>query len=96
MSSAYLPLIRRYTNVADQPYNDLSTPTLISTLQGIDQPDKSPVVLLTTNLLKKELRGATVGGNGETMYHAGLAINCLSNITTEDLGRELLPDLYTY
>ena len=64
-----------------------------STLQGIDQPDKSPVVLLTTNLLKKELRGATVGGNGETMYHAGLAINCLSNIATEDLGRELLPDL---
>jgi len=34
-----------------------------------------------------------VGGNGETMYHAGLAINCLSNIATEDLGRELLPDL---
>jgi len=65
----------------------------LSTLQGIDQPDKSPVVLLTTNLLKKELRGATVGGNGETMYHAGLAINCLSNIATEDLGRELLPDL---
>jgi len=27
------------------------------------------------------------------MYHAGLAINCLSNIATEDLGRELLPDL---
>lgn len=34
-----------------------------------------------------------MGGNGETMYHAGLAINCLSNIATEDLGRELLPDL---
>ena len=52
------------------------------------------MVLLTTNLLKKELRGATVGaGGGEGMYHAGLAINCLSNIVTEDLGRELLPDL---
>ena len=61
--------------------------------QGLDSPDKSPVVLLTTNLLKKELRGA--GGNavGESVYHAGLAINCLSNIVTEDLGRETLPDL---
>lgn len=65
----------------------------LAACQGLDQPDKSPVVLLTTNLLKKELRGATVGGNGENMYHAGLAINALSNIVTEDLGRELLPEL---
>eukprot|EP01082_Thalassiosira_pseudonana_P015115 g13563.t1 g13563 contig82:15103-18358(+) len=65
----------------------------LAACQGLDQPEKSPVVLLTTNLLKKELRGATVGGSGENMYHAGLAINCLSNIATEDLGRELLPDL---
>ena len=65
----------------------------LAACQGLDQPDRSPVVLLTTNLLKKELRGATVGGSGENMYHAGLAINCLSNIVTEDLGRELLPDL---
>jgi len=81
-SSVYLPLS-----------TGINVAYLISQTQGIDQPDKSPVVLLTTNLLKKELRGATVGGNGETMYHAGLAINCLSNIATEDLGRELLPDL---
>ena len=65
----------------------------LAACQGLDQPEKSPVVLLTTNLLKKELRGATVGGSGENMYHAGLAINALSNIVTEDLGRELLPDL---
>ena len=65
----------------------------LAAIQGIDTPDNNPVVLLTTNLLKKELRGATVGGSGEHMYHAGLAINCLSNIATEDLGRELLPDL---
>ncbi|KAL7467989.1 hypothetical protein ACHAXS_008218 [Conticribra weissflogii] len=64
----------------------------LAACQGLD-PDNSPVVLLTTNLLKKELRGATVGGSGEGMYNAGLAINCLSNIVTEDLGRELLPDL---
>jgi AP-3 complex subunit delta-1 len=65
----------------------------LAACQGLDQPDKSPVVLLTTNMLKKELRGATVGGSGENMYHAGLAINALSNIVTEDLGRELLPEL---
>ena len=65
----------------------------LAACQGLDQPDKSPVVLLTTNLLKKELRGATVGGSGENIYHAGLAINCISNIVTEDLGMELLPDL---
>ena len=65
----------------------------LAACQGLDQPEKSPVVLLTTNLLKKELRGATVGGSGENIYHAGLAINCISNIVTEDLGMELLPDL---
>ena len=65
----------------------------LAACQGLDQPERSPVVLLTTNLLKKELRGATVGGGGEGVYHAGLAINCLSNIATEDLGKELLPDL---
>ena len=66
----------------------------LAACQGLDQPDKSPVVLLTTNMLKKELRGASVSaGNGEGIYHAGLAINALSNIVTEDLGRELLPEL---
>jgi len=64
----------------------------LAACQGLDQPEHSPVVLLTTNLLKKEMRGATVG-SGENVYHAGLAVNCLSNIATEDLGRELLPDL---
>jgi AP-3 complex subunit delta-1 len=64
--------------------------------QGLDSPDRSPVVLLTTNMIKKELRGATVATGsrgGENIYHAGLAINCLSNIVTEDLGRETLTDL---
>ena len=56
--------------------------------QGFTQDTE--VILLTTNLLKKELRGA-VGGNG--VYEAGLAINCISNIVTEDLGRDLLPEL---
>jgi AP-3 complex subunit delta-1 len=51
------------------------------------------VVLLTINLLKKELRGAMVGIGMSGVYEAGLAINCLSNIVTEDLARELLPEV---
>jgi AP-3 complex subunit delta len=51
------------------------------------------VVLLTINLLKKELRGAMVGMGMSGVYEAGLAINCLSNIVTEDLARELLPEV---
>eukprot|EP00957_Ditylum_brightwellii_P014365 1081163-Ditylum_brightwellii.AAC.1 len=58
--------------------------------QGFNQ--NTDVILLTTNTLKKELRGA-VGGGMSGVYEAGLAINCLSNIVTEDLARELLPDL---
>ena len=50
------------------------------------------VILLTTNTLKKELRGA-VGPGMTGVYEAGLALNCLSNIVTEDLARELLPDV---
>ena len=78
----------------------------LAACQGLDQPDRSPVVLLTTNLLQKELRGANLnhhgasssgascgGSAGENIYHAGLAINCLSNIATEDLGQSLLPEL---
>jgi AP-3 complex subunit delta-1 len=56
---------------------------------------ETDVILLTTNLLKKELRGAT-GNGGASMhgvYEAGLAINCISNIVTEDLARDLLPEL---
>ena len=50
------------------------------------------VVLLTTNTLKKELRGA-VGPGMNGVYEAGLAINCLSNIVTTDLARDLLSDV---
>ncbi len=50
------------------------------------------VVLLTTNTLKKELRGA-VGPGMNGVYEAGLAINCLSNIVTIDLARDLLSDV---
>ena len=53
---------------------------------------ETDVILLTTNLLKKELRGA-VGAGMHGVYEAGLAVNCISNIVTEDLARDLLPEL---
>lgn len=62
----------------------------LSASQGFTQD--TDVVLLTTNLLKKELRGA-VGGSMSGVYEAGLAINCLSNIVTEELAQDLLPEL---
>jgi AP-3 complex subunit delta-1 len=58
--------------------------------QGFTQDTE--VILLTTNLLKKELRGA-VGTNMQGVYEAGLAINCISNIVTEDLARDLLGEV---
>lgn len=33
--------------------------------------------------------------NGGSPYEAGLAINCLSNIITPDLARDLAPDVVT-
>jgi len=58
--------------------------------QGFTQDTE--VILLTTNLLKKELRGA-VGGSMHGVYEAGLAINCISNIVTDDLAQDLLPEI---
>lgn len=74
------PLFRALTRF---PFNILQS-------QGFTQDTE--VILLTTNLLKKELRGA-VGGGMQGVYDAGLAINCISNIVTEDLARDLLPEL---
>lgn len=50
------------------------------------------VVLLTINTLKKELR-ASISNGYLSIYEAGLAVNCLSNIVTEDLARELLSEV---
>jgi AP-3 complex subunit delta-1 len=44
------------------------------------------VVLLTTNLLKKEFQSPN-------QYEVGLAINCLANIVTRDLARDLIGDV---
>eukprot|EP00939_MAST-03C_sp_MAST-3C-sp1_P003031 g3031.t1 len=47
---------------------------------------KTDVVLLCTNLLKKEMQS-------KNQYSVGLAINCLSNIATKDVSRVLLGDV---
>ena len=62
----------------------------IAASQGFTQD--TDVILLTTNLLKKELRGA-IGGSMNGVYEAGLAVNCISNIVTEELAQDLLPEL---
>jgi AP-3 complex subunit delta-1 len=46
------------------------------------------VVLLTTNLFKKEFTCAS-----SNQYEIGLAINCLANIATKDLARDCMTDL---
>ena len=56
----------------------------LSASQGFTQGTE--VILLCTNLLQKELRVASGEGG---MYEAGLAINCVSNIVTDDLARDL-------
>ncbi|KAJ1448600.1 adaptin N terminal region-domain-containing protein [Pelagophyceae sp. CCMP2097] len=47
--------------------------------------ESTDVVLLTTNLLKKEFQSTS-------QYEVGLAVNCLANIVTLDLARDLLGD----
>ena len=63
--------------------------------QGFTQD--TDIVILTTNLLQKELRGALgsggMQGSMQGVYEAGLAINCVSNIVTQDLARDLLADV---
>jgi AP-3 complex subunit delta-1 len=46
------------------------------------------VILLTTNLFKKEFTSSS-----PTEYQVGLAINCLANIVTKDLARDCIGDL---
>uniref|UniRef100_A0A7S3Y2N8 AP-3 complex subunit delta n=1 Tax=Heterosigma akashiwo TaxID=2829 RepID=A0A7S3Y2N8_HETAK len=47
---------------------------------------ETDVVLLATNLLKKELLS-------DQAYNGGLALNCVANIATHDLSRDLLADV---
>ena len=48
--------------------------------------DKTDVIVLTTALLKKEF-------SAKSAFEIGLAVNCLANIATEDLARDLLGDV---
>jgi AP-3 complex subunit delta-1 len=48
--------------------------------------ENTEVTMLATNLIKKDFAG-------KNMYEAGIAINCLANICTPDLARDLAPDI---
>ena len=49
---------------------------------------ENSVAILFTQLLRKEF-------GARSQYEIGLAINCLANIATPDLARDLLPDVAT-
>lgn len=51
--------------------------------------DTTDVILLTTNLFKKEFNSTY------NQYEIGVAINCLANIATHDLARDCIADLVT-
>ena len=51
-----------------------------------NDPRTKDFVLLSTNLLKKQL-------HSKNPYAGGLAVNCISNIVTKDLARDLLGDV---
>ena len=50
--------------------------------------ESTDVILLTTNLFKKEFSSLT-----NNQYEIGMAINCLANIATKDLARDCISDL---
>lgn len=53
--------------------------------------ETTDVILLTTNLFKKEFTSISMNNQ----YEIGLAINCLANIATKDLARDCISDLVT-
>jgi AP-3 complex subunit delta-1 len=48
--------------------------------------ENTDVILLITNLIRKDCLSTN-------MYDGGIALNCLSNICTPDLARDLVPDI---
>ncbi|ESQ48076.1 hypothetical protein EUTSA_v10020046mg [Eutrema salsugineum] len=50
--------------------------------------DQTPVLLLITNQLRKDL-------NSSNEYEVSLALECLSRIGTDDLARDLTPEVFT-
>lgn len=48
--------------------------------------ESTDVILLATNLIRKDCMS-------HQMYDAGIAINCLANICTTELARDLVPDI---
>jgi len=50
--------------------------------------ESTDVLMLATNLIRKDF-------NTKNMYEAGLALNCISNVCTPDLARDLAADTVT-
>ena len=59
--------------------------------------EETSVILLTTNLFKKDMTGQGGGALSThatlSQYEAGIALNCLANICTKDLARDLAADV---
>lgn len=51
--------------------------------------ETTDVILLTTNLFKKEFSS----NSSSSQYEVGLAVNCLANIATKELARDCISDL---
>jgi len=66
---------------------NLSPLFYFSARQSFDE--NTEVILLTTNLFKKEFSGTL----NSTQYEMGVAINSLANIATKDLARDCISDL---
>ena len=75
-------LLGRYDEV---PHSTASL-NLINDAQSFTE--STDVILLTTNLFKKEFSSSS-----NNQYEIGMAINCLANIATKDLARDCISDL---
>ena len=75
-------LLGRYDEV---PHSTASY-NLLNVAQSFTE--STDVILLTTNLFKKEFSSSS-----NNQYEIGMAINCLANIATKDLARDCISDL---
>ena len=68
--------------------------TYCSTVAPQSFDDTTDVILLTTNLFKKEFsNNNNFRAPGQGQYEIGLAINSLANIANKDLARDCIGDL---
>lgn len=70
----------------DEVPHSTASYNLINVAQSFTE--STDVILLTTNLFKKEFSSSS-----NNQYEIGMAINCLANIATKDLARDCISDL---